>query len=215
MTVFSADSWPPSLLQPYLQKQSRSKVACFLFHIQGFGHTVSSWAGESVSMGYLKHNWSASPRRRGDRCWAAVTRADHYIGSPLSNRMKYHGRKEWDSASLSKQSQGFEQRTCLSLQPMSLTFTIFPMVAKFRLFPLQANWAGPWKVGGIPNGTNIKEKKVGNDQAICCGMHLLFAVRPSTSLLCKCYSKKKACLEFPLRLTNILLKEKQSKATFV
>lgn len=65
----------------------------------------------------------------------------------------------------------------------------------------------------------MKEKKVGNDQALCSAMHLLliFAVFPSTmepasfAMLKQKRKKKKtrkkrqAYSVFPLRLTNILL----------
>lgn len=50
----------------------------------------------------------------------------------------------------------------------------FPLAAKSKLFPLQANWAGPWKVPWIPNGRNMKEKRMGTDQDICHGMCGIF-----------------------------------------
>lgn len=51
----------------------------------------------------------------------------------------------------------------------------FPLAAKSKLFPLQANWAGLRKVPWIPNGRDMKEKRVGTDQAICHGMCGIFA----------------------------------------
>lgn len=95
----------------------------------------------------------------------------------------------------------------------------FPLAATSTLFPLQAHWAGPWKVHRIPNGRDMKEKRVGNDQVIRCGMHVIFAAfasrRGAVSFVNVTAREKITRLEFPLRLTNILLKGKQSKATFV